>query len=365
MNARTIAELYAEILKLSAGADIVNIDLHIHSPASKDFKAPREMDDKEKYIRLLDEVVANNIGIIAVTDHNTFEGFNKLLTIINEDRITRKKYKEILILCGIEITCYSNHRLAIFETDFSEDQQNLFLNSIGIEKESQGTEEAMADELGPSSLLQKISEYGGIAILAHADTEKGFFYPFFNKRGQEIVFKGKSLAKIVRSPYLYGIQVCSESGESRISEVIANKDYVRQDRILPFLYFSDAHGIVIGGKYSGVSGKCIGSSKTMVKLSYRSFSALKIALSDADTRIVKSMNHDTYPKIIGCGIKSSVIKHNINEYACFRFSNQLNCIIGARGTGKSTLIGIIKDVMEYETKGESEFNDRYYTAVVL
>lgn len=367
MNAKKITELYQKVLELNSGADIVNIDLHVHTPASKDFRAPDNMDEKEKCLALLDEAIEHNLGIIAITDHNTFKGYNNLLKYISENRATQRRYQEILVLCGIEITCYSNHLLAIFNSNFTEDRQIQFLHDIGIEKESEGTEEAMADELGPSALLQKINSYGGIAILAHADAEKGFLYPLIYKNGSEIAFKGKSLAKIIKSPHLYGIQVCSDTGERRIKDVIANKDYIRHDRKLAFLNFSDAHGLVIDDQYTGKSGKSIGSSISKVKLSHKSFNALKMALTDVDTRIIKSISPTTYSKIIGCAIKSYIIKKKNEDYACFRFSDQLNCIIGSRGTGKSTLLGIIHEVIEYEKfdfEYESQYNDRYETAII-
>ncbi|MDR0324586.1 MAG: hypothetical protein LBI19_00645 [Oscillospiraceae bacterium] len=364
MNAMTITNLYNATLDLCSGASIVNFDLHIHTPASKDFKVAKDKPEKENYYALLDEIIANHIEIIAITDHNTFDGYNNILTFLHDDRIAQKKYQSILILCGIEITCYSSHLLAIFNTNFSVDQQDQFLHEIGVDKNSRGTEEALADELGPAALLRKINEYGGIAILAHAETEKGFLYSFFSNKGSEIAFKGKSLEKIVKSPYLYGIQVCSDFGEKRIEQVLSNTVYRREDRKLPYLYFSDAHGLVVEGKYSGKSGKHIGAVVSKAKLSHKSFSALKMALSDMETRIVTAVNHADYPIIIGCAIKSDIVKSNNEEYALFRFSEQLNCIIGSRGTGKSTLLGIIRDVLEYEIF-KSEYGDRYHAAVVF
>ena len=371
MNSNKINELYNGIKVLNDGARAIEFDLHIHSPASKDFKMQKDEDEKTNYLMLLDEVILQGIEIIAITDHNTFSGYNKLINYAKETRAIKEKYKSVLILCGIEITCYSNHLLAIFNNDFSEENQNQFLHEIGIERDSQGTEEAMADELGPSALLKKIDEYGGIAILAHADTEKGFLYPFFHNKGSEIPykgseipFKGKSLSKIIKSPFLYGIQVSSEFGEKRIRDIIVNKDYNRHDRALPFLYFSDAHGFTSDGVYSGKSGKSIGSLTSKAKLSHKSFNALKMALADEEMRIIKNEIFEKSPIIVGCAIKSNIIRNANQEYALFKFSDQLNCVIGSRGTGKSTLLGIIQDVLEYDAKVKI-FNDRYETAVVF
>lgn len=310
-------------MELDKGVRIIKADLHIHSPDSKDFKVPTGITDDDAYTALLDEAIANEIEVIAITDHNTFRGYNKIIERLETSKTLRKKYKSLLILCGIEITCYSNHLLAIFDTDFAVEKQNQFLHESGIDFESQGKEDALADELGPSALLRKISEYGGISILAHADAKKGFFYTLLGNKGSEIAFKGKSLERIVKSPSLYGIQVCSEQSTGRINQILANKNYRREDRPLPFLYFSDAHGLYVDGKYSGNSGKRIGSTATMMKLSHKSFSALKLALTDSDTRIVKNAEQSSYPIIIGCAIKSDIIKNSDSEYACFRFSDQL------------------------------------------
>lgn len=230
----------------------------------------------------------------------------------------------------------------------------------------------MADELGPSGLLKKINDYGGITILAHADSQKGFLYSFCRSKGDiksEIGFTGKSLSKIIKSPYLYGIQVCSDYGKSKIEQVLLNKDYQRNDRPLPFLSFTDSHGLTINGIYNGKSGKAIGSCYSLAKLSYKSFNAIKMALSDPSVRIFKEESKTAYPYIIGCSIKSDILKEETSEYASFKFSPEMNCIIGARGTGKSTLLSIIQEVIKGkiyldDTNGEL-LNSRYDEAIVF
>jgi len=370
MNKKKVTELFEKLLENGCGVRTVKFDLHIHTPESKDFYKPKGMDENALHLSILQEIIDNDIEIVAVTDHNTFNGFNKLKNLIKSSRELKRKYKGLLLLCGIEITCYSNHLLAIFDSNFDLERQGNFLHDIGIDRDSQGTENAMADELGISALFEKIYYYGGIAILAHADSEKGFLYTYCRQSGQQEVafsFTGKSLAKIVKSPYLYGIQVCSDYGKNRISQLISNSDYKRIDRDLPFLFFSDSHGILINGAYSGKSGKNIGSVFSMAKLSFKSFSALKMALTDVNARIIYQDSEPKHPYIIGCAIKSEILKEEKSEFSFFRFNPNMNCIIGSRGTGKSTLLGIIQEVIRYETYGlgNLEYTDRYETAVVF
>ena len=349
MNAKTITNLFNEVASQNVGAHQIKFDLHIHTLGSSDYKKISNLNEEEQYISILQEAYENELEIIAITDHNTFRGYNRLKEIISNNYERTKQYKKILILCGIEITCYSNHILAIFDKNFSRESQDVFLHEIGIDKSLEGTENAMADELGPSALLKKINDYGGITILAHADSKKGFLYSFCRESGtskSEIPFSGKSLSKIIKSPFLYGIQVVSEYGESKINQLLLNKDYQREDRALSILHFSDSHGLVLNGIYTGKSGKKIGASYSVAKLSYKSFNAIKMALTDPDIRIIpEKYNEVNYPIIIGCSIKSEIIKNENKEYVSFKFNSELNCIIGARGTGKSTLLTVIQNVI--------------------
>lgn len=45
----------------------IKIDLHIHTPASHDYKGPR---NGNEYLQILREAKSKDLGIIAITDHN-------------------------------------------------------------------------------------------------------------------------------------------------------------------------------------------------------------------------------------------------------------------------------------------------------
>jgi len=55
--------------------DFVRIDLHIHTPASSsDYKGPK---DDGEYLRILRKAKSQKLAVIAITDHNTIEGYKK------------------------------------------------------------------------------------------------------------------------------------------------------------------------------------------------------------------------------------------------------------------------------------------------
>jgi len=367
LNARTVGELYRKLLAHDAGMRNVKFDLHIHTPASRDFNSRKTVSDDDVYLDLLNSAIASDIEIIAFTDHNTFSGYNRLQEMFNADPTVKQKYCNLLVLCGIEITCFSKHILAIFDATFSMQEQDKFLSEIGISEDERGCDTALADLFGPTILLEKIAKYGGIAVLAHADSEKGFLYSICRNSGDkqdEIAFSGQTLAKIIKSPYLFGIQIANQGCLPKLRDKLANTAYRRNDRSLGYLFFSDCHGQGSGRNYTGKSGKPIGQSYSKAKMSQISFLSLKMALADPDVRIVDDESSDyKFPAhIIGCAINSSVLSEQKGGYCFVRFNPEMNCIIGARGTGKSTIIEIMQHIIALDGKKEIE---RPFSSAVL
>lgn len=58
--------------------NFVKIDLHVHTPISKFYKG--KTDDTE-YFSILRNAIGKNIKVIAITDHNTIDGYKKLFSI--------------------------------------------------------------------------------------------------------------------------------------------------------------------------------------------------------------------------------------------------------------------------------------------
>lgn len=339
MNVKEINDVYNNLNNKFQGAKVVKIDLHIHTPASKCFEKAGNTEDF-CYKSLVKEAVENDIKIIAITDHNTFDGFNKVKHLLNDqnDIEFQKLQKNICILCGIEIDCLSKHLLAIFDVTFKEELQQKFMIEIGLNENCD-----VIDTYGPSKLVEIIEKYGGIAILAHVDAKNGFFEEF----SKESIFSGRTIAKLLREKALCGIQYCNDLAKIKIEELIKQKDYLGNDTNIAFLKFSDAHGIVVNGKYTGRSGHKIGEEYSLIKLSESSFYGLKLALKDPDSRIISRIENieDERPYIIGMALDCELFSKNFSNYTLIRFHKQMNCLIGGRGTGKSTILKILNYIL--------------------
>lgn len=367
MNAKIINDLYKRIQETPNGVGVVKTDLHIHTPASRDF-VYRPLEKDAAYLNILDSALENNIRIIAITDHNTFSGYRYLKALMNIPS-NREKYRDLLVLCGIEITCFSKHLLAIFPDSFDEKKQDKFLDEIGIHESLRGSEDALADNLGPSLLIERIHFYDGYAILAHADGNKGFLQGLCSKKSTDtdLDFSGKSLAKILRSNGLIAIQCNSDNSAAILKTKLKNKDFIRELNPLAYIKCSDCHGVCVDGKYTSPSGASIGTYYSEVKLSEISFSALKMALLDSEMRVIGTADDSAHMYIEGIAVQSPIFSKN-NEYSYFHFGNELNCIIGSRGTGKTTLLEVIQSIiMPNSLKGQALISafSKYALAVVF
>jgi energy-coupling factor transporter ATP-binding protein EcfA2 len=92
---------------------------------------------------------------------------------------------------------------------------------------------------------------------------------------------------------------------------------------------SDAHTLSALGKNAAGNRKL-----TRLKMEGLSFAALRVALEDSTARVrIEETIPADVPRFIGMRISGGFLANQV-----VRFNKNLNCIIGGRGTGKSTLI---------------------------
>jgi hypothetical protein len=149
-------------MKSSSGMEWVGIDLHVHTPASKDYQGPR---GDEEYLALIEkanefaapktgprpERPPHGLGCIALTDHNSVEGFKRHRTLREEttalrDSIRLRDPNNVLIpklekdietlsslrvLMGCEVKANPGiHLLLIFHESVQANEVTKFLEEI-------------------------------------------------------------------------------------------------------------------------------------------------------------------------------------------------------------------------------------------
>lgn len=360
---REIMAVYKRILRNGKFSQYLKSDLHVHSPASKCFiKTKKENTDRQEYEMLIERFAESNTSIIAITDHNTIEGYYRIKEIVDNNRELNDKIKGKLILPGIELTCYGKHFAVIFPEDTPKNHIDRFLLECGIDSVEQGGEDESADRVTPVTLCEKIEDYGGILIIAHCDAENGFLEGYLKNELTKLDIRGQALIKVLNSPVVHGVCFNSLSNLPRINEILGSF----KANHLQLLQASDSHSSL--ESYQG-PGRPFGERASWIKLGKLSFKSLKLALRNNITKVMleePKQKSDSY--IMGVAVKGGFIRHKDSSipWGIVPLSEELNCVIGARGTGKSTLLDIIRYVFDWRniSLGENIIN-RFEDALVF
>lgn len=316
-----------KILSVHRGTRFVKADLHIHTPASKDWdeKNPEEefKSNQIKPEQIVDSAIAAGIGLIAITDHNSVEWC--------ESVIKASEHKPLVVLPGFELTVNPGvHMLAIFEQDKKIEELRDLLVTLGISREQFGnadaqTEAAITDHQNDIySVVKKIIDANGIAIPAHIENDSGIIGR--TKGGKAVKeFLNKSGCRI--------LEVTKENPPEVVADLLKTNP-----RRFALLRNSDAHRL-----------DKIGSRNTWLKLDPmpdrnnkpKYLDSLKQIGYEPTTRVQHSDDDPSKKaQVIGVYADGGILRNQT-----ISFNEELNCIIGGRGAGKSTLLDYLRFVL--------------------
>jgi len=345
----TINKNYQEILKQNPGAEFVEVDLHVHTPASGDAQAknkynfkfgiediPKSLESaKQMAEEIVDGVIQKGIRLIAVTDHNSPSNTHPedLTNTWYQLLKDKAKGKDLSVLPGVEISTDDLHILVILDpredepAAYTTHRINFLLQDCKFSLKEYGDYRAT----GMSSLfdvLQYIEDLSTscIAIPAHIDG---------GKKAMLAVYKGPSnvFNKLLNHPNLNAVEVVKDTTPTR--KKIGKKsvkDYfkgLRDENRSPIAYIQDSDGHSIAE---------IGKRFTYIRMGEPDFWSLRNALENPETRI--RMQSDYRPdedktRIIGITFSTG------KKWSYIAFNSNLNCIIGKKRTNKSTIIDLI------------------------
>jgi hypothetical protein len=320
--------LLKDIDVLDNGARFHNVDLHIHSyGASHDVNDPTMTPEA-----IVGSAARQGLRIIAITDHNSNVNVQRAI-----DHAQENYAGQILVLPGIEVTTSHGHLLAYFAPDRSGDLVKFLsrLDLIGeMGADDTRTAKSMADTIA------EVEKLGGICIAAHIDREKTGFdvsAPGFQNWKKDII----------TSPGLYGLECDAVDALLWFSEHDeAGSAGVERKKMLTARQL--AQGLSARHDLAHVQGSDAHSMKqfehqdpskpwTRIKLAEFSFNALRVALVDPKARVRACASVPrSIPRILGMAITGGFLHEET-----VHFSDNLNCLIGGRGTGKSTAIRAI------------------------
>jgi len=264
------------------------MDLHLHTPASADFKQP-----EISYLDFLKQAEEKNLDIIAFADHNTVSGYASFLDEVESLEMleARKQLRgdepqrladyrrlrdKILVLPGFEFTATLGfHILGIFPPDATVRQLEHLLLSLRVPgdklDEGSGQVGATVDVL---TAYRLINEAGGLVIAAHANSSHGVAMV-----GSD--FGGQTRIAYTQDPNLHALELTDlDSRSRRRTQYFFNGSKSDYPRKMHCIQGSDSHRLNFDLKFKNEMG--MGDRVTEIFLDDVSFDAIKQVFLGSD-----------------------------------------------------------------------------------
>lgn len=307
------------------GATWLRADFHLHTNKDKEFQYSGAQ--TEYYDQYIARLVAEKIQIGVITNHNKFDK--------EEFKELRKKARKenIWLLPGVELSVNDGsngiHCLVVFDESSWLGHENYiaqFLTSA-FEGVHNPENENQRCNYNLEQLLKKLEEHQNLGrdsfvVLAHAESDRGFFKELDGGRIQQLAQK-----ELFRQ-FVLGLQKIRT-----YSKIDTYRQWFSSE--LPaFVEGSDCKTMDAVGRASIQNGE---EKRTYIKIGDFNYEALKYALIDHEHRVSDRLKDpsNSYIKsiqFIGGKLNGKTVS----------FSPELNNFIGIRGSGKSSIIEILR-----------------------
>jgi ABC-type Mn2+/Zn2+ transport system ATPase subunit/histidinol phosphatase-like PHP family hydrolase len=310
----TLRAIEDELLLWSQGAEFRRADLHIHSygpDGSYDVRDPEMTPEK-----IVDTALAEGLEVISITDHNAIGNVARA--------IKHSENQGMLVVPGVELSTPQGHLLVYFET-FRGLQS--FFGMLSFSTDQKFCNHTIAQ------CLDLACEGNGIGIAAHIDLSSGF---------EQAMPKYDAFKEgVLKCKNLLALEITDATNEAWFTDRDDNphrktlhgtrRTHLGEEETyeLPKVMSSDAHSLKALGRNAKGAKKL-----TRFKMESLSFDALRIALVDSSARTrIEDLVPAEVPHFVGLKIEGGLLNNQ-----SIHFSKNLTCIIGGRGTGKSTML---------------------------
>lgn len=299
-----------------------NVDLHVHTPASACF-----LDKSITPEAIVQQAMTVGMDAIAITDHNSAAWVDKVMAAAAGTSLT--------VFPGVEITVQPGvHVLAIFpETKRGEHVTDL-LAALGLGADVRGDPTAVVTQYGLQAVIEKINDQQALAVLAHIDDHKGAWHELRNS--------GQTLVQLWNSGKFAAVEIVGDSLPVELSSSL----YTHQTA--PY-WASDNPDPANPIKHSELG---IGTRFSRFNLETPiTWIGLLHCFQDPDVRIRRGIPQDialNHPMI-----RKITIQNGFLGGLDLELTPNLNALIGGRGTGKSSLLEILRHAFDIEAKSDA------------
>jgi len=327
------------------GSTWLRVDFHLHTKADKSFSFNGE--DNSFVNDYVASLKAQGVDGGVITNHNKFD--------ISEFKALRKqaRKKEIFLLPGVELSVNDGsngvHTLIVFSDQWLENGDNYispFITAMfpGKSEAEYQNEHCRSDK----NILQVVDELEKsgrdyFLVFAHVEQRNGLWREMSG--GKLGDFKDNRYDTVRRRTL--GFQKVRTHDK---------RDTVCRSKVLSWL--GDWYPAEVeGSDCKAIAG--IGAGKPCyLKLGAFSFEAVKFALIDKDSRVASELVQHKHSHIRSICFTGGTLKNKK-----LHFSPELNTLIGIRGSGKSSVMEVLRYALEIPF-GEKAGDQKYKQELV-
>lgn len=286
--------------------------------------ADHGMTGEEYNKKLLKATLENDIKIVGLAGHGNVDAVDAIRILFSQHNI--------IVLPGFEITSTEKaHFVCLFAEDTTTVKLNRYLGSLGLTNPDDGV---WPSNLGGNDLIAKVEELGGFIYAAHCTHESGVL--------------SQNLVHVWQDRHLKAAQIAGTLDDLKNEEnngyrqVLLNKnpDYKREIPV----------GIINAKDVAKPKDLANPRASCLIKMTRPSFESFKLAFQDPDSRV--RLNSDRAEEYYSRIEKLKITGGYLDKLE-IDFSENLNAIIGGRGTGKSTLLESIRFALGIQPIGQT------------
>jgi len=287
-------------------------------------KRPTTFRDETSYNQaILDACAAAGVEVIAITDHYRVRSGTRLRAEAEAAGIHAFLGFEAVSKDGIHILC-------LFDPTLEPDRIERIIGDCGIHDEASQSPTGKYDA---RDFLKEAPKWGAVCIAAHVASAGGLLR----------TLSGQPRVETWRSPYLLACSLPGPVADAPddIRPILENKDAShRRERALAVLNAQDVDGPEDFARPGALS---------WIKMSEVTVEGLRQAFLDPVSRI--RLASDPVPEEHSEFVAISWEGGFLNEQA-IHFNENLNVLIGGRGSGKSTAVESLRYVLNLDPAGE-------------
>lgn len=325
-------DVIADALSLGSGARFMRCALQVNpSHYLRTFRGGEEDGGASDFAHaMVTKAQEVGISVLAITDHNSVRDVSRFRAAAKGTAIT--------ILPGFELESTEGiHVLCIYSPNLPEQQLERFLGEFGVRDTQPSSAQCGFDFV---EVLGKVKEQGGVPVAAHSTGDKGLFK----------VLGGQARIRAWQCQDLLAVQI-----PGSIMQLPENVRLILEDRNPDYKRdFPAGHRQAVAALNAKDVAKPedLGeaSATCWIKMTDEvTIEGLRQAFLDPDSRV--RLNSDPeleeHSELLALAWEGG----GFLDGAAVHLNENLNVMIGGRGTGKSTVVESLRYVLQLEPKG--------------